>query len=91
MKAESAEKKLSKMGSEHKHYPTQVDTLNGFRAEIRSMDSEIMSEEAYLGDFKRVTTKAWMTLKFGGMLESAEKGTVSSYEFVSSKRHLTIF
>ena len=82
VKAESAERKLSKMGSEHKNYPTQVETLNGLRAEIRSMDSEIMSEEAYLGDFKRTTTKAWMTLKFGGMLESSEKGTVSSYESV---------
>jgi predicted RNase H-like nuclease (RuvC/YqgF family) len=76
-KADAAEKKLMKMGSEHKNMQTQTDLLNALRAEMRNMDSDIMSEEAYLGDFKRSTTKTWMTLKFGGMLECSEKGTVS--------------
>lgn len=76
-KAETAEKKLSKMSSEHKNLQVQTDSLNALRAEIRSMDSEIMSEEAFLGDFKRSTTRAWMGLKFGGLLECCEKGTVS--------------
>ena len=29
-----------------------------------------------LGDFKRTSTKNWMTLKFGGLLELAEKATI---------------
>ncbi|KAG5641090.1 hypothetical protein DXG03_006047 [Asterophora parasitica] len=75
-KAESAERKLSKMSPEHKNLTIQTDSLNTLRAEIRNMDSEIMTEEAALGDFKRSTSKAWMGLKFGGLLECAEKGTI---------------
>ena len=29
-----------------------------------------------LGDFKRTQTKNWMALKFGGILECAEKATI---------------
>lgn len=76
-KAETAERKLSKMSPEHKNLPMQTDTLNSLRTEIRSLDSEIMTEEAALGDFKRTTTRAWVGLKFGGLVECAEKGTVS--------------
>ncbi|KAF9457410.1 hypothetical protein BDZ94DRAFT_1202761 [Collybia nuda] len=76
-KAESAERKLSKMSPEHKNLPMQTDTLNSLRSEIHSLDSEIMSEEAGLGDFKRSTTRAWMGLKFGGLVECAEKGTIA--------------
>jgi hypothetical protein len=36
-----------------------------------------MTEEANLGDFKRRTTKVFMALKIGGLLELAEKATVS--------------
>ena len=36
-----------------------------------------MTEEARLGDFKRLTAKNFMTLKLGGLLEFAEKATVS--------------
>ena len=75
-KADAAEKKLSKMSSEHKNLHLQTDSLNVLRAEIRSLDSEIMSEEASLGDFKRTTTRQWMGLKFGALLECSEKGTV---------------
>ncbi|KAG6909753.1 hypothetical protein DXG01_015469 [Tephrocybe rancida] len=76
-KAEAAEKKLSKMNPEHKNLTLQTDSLNALRAEIRSMDSDIMTEEAALGDFKRATTRAWMGLKFGGLLECSEKGTIA--------------
>ncbi|KAG6840192.1 hypothetical protein C0991_008328 [Blastosporella zonata] len=77
VKAEAAEKKLSKMSPEHKNLTAQTDSLNALRIEIRNMDSEIMTEEAALGDFKRSTTRAWMGLKFGGMLECSEKGTIA--------------
>lgn len=74
--AEDADRKLSKMNSEHKHYQMQTDTLNKLRDEIRSMDFQIMNEEAALGDFKRTTTKLALGLKFGGLVACCEKGTV---------------
>ncbi|KAJ3798305.1 hypothetical protein GGU11DRAFT_704165 [Lentinula aff. detonsa] len=75
-KADTAEKKLSKMSPEHKNLGMQTDTLNRLRDEIRAMDSEIMSDEAALSDYKRSKTRAWMGLKFGGLLEWCEKGTI---------------
>lgn len=75
-KADAAERKLSKMSPEHKNLHMQTDSLNILRAEIRTLDSDIMSEEAALGDFKRTTTRQWMGLKFGGLLECSEKGIV---------------
>ncbi|KAG6884369.1 hypothetical protein C0993_011711 [Termitomyces sp. T159_Od127] len=77
-KAEAAERKLNKMGAEHKNATAQTDSLNALRAEIRSMDSEIMTEEAALGDFKRTMTRVWMGLKFGALLECSEKGTIAA-------------
>ncbi|KAF5390478.1 hypothetical protein D9757_005266 [Collybiopsis confluens] len=75
-KADAAERKLSKMSPEHKNLHLQTDTLNRLRDEIRVMDSDIMSDEASLSDMKRSKTKAWMGLKFGGLLECCEKGTI---------------
>jgi prefoldin subunit 5 len=75
-KAEDADKKLSKMSPEHKNLAMQTELLNRLRDDIRTMDSEIMTEEAALGDFKRTSTRMWMGLKFGGLLEMCEKGTV---------------
>lgn len=46
--------------------------------EMRQLDTEILSEEARVGDFKRRVTKQFMLLKFGGLLEFAEKATVST-------------
>ncbi|PPQ78454.1 hypothetical protein CVT25_011849 [Psilocybe cyanescens] len=77
-KAEDAEKKLSKMSPEHKNLGMQTELLNRLRDEIRTMDSDIMTEEAALGDFKRSATRAWMGLKFGGLLECCEKGTIAA-------------
>lgn len=91
-KADDAEKKLSKMNPEHKNLVMQTDTLNRLREEIRMMDSEIMTEEAALGDFKRTATRMWMGLKFGGLLECCEKGTVSTFSsLVSSFPSLITF
>lgn len=74
--AESAEKKLNKMSSEHKSFGTQTETLNRLREEIRGMDGDIVREEAALSDLKRKCSKNWMTLKFGGLVECCEKGIV---------------
>ena len=35
-----------------------------------------MLNASRLGDFKRESTKNWMILKFGGILELAEKATI---------------
>lgn len=75
-KAEAAEKKLAKMSPDHKNVTMQTDALNQLQAQIRQMDSEIMSEEAAMSDFKRTSTKMWMMLKFGGLQECTEKTTV---------------
>jgi hypothetical protein len=75
-RADAAEKKLNKMNPENKGLTQQTEVLNGLRDQCRTMDSDIMTEEAGLGDYKRAITKEWMTLKFGGLLEMSEKGTV---------------
>lgn len=38
-----------------------------------------MVEEARLGDFKRLSTRNFMALKLGGLLEFGEKATVSPF------------
>ncbi|KAF7305123.1 hypothetical protein MKEN_01227500 [Mycena kentingensis (nom. inval.)] len=75
-KADAAEKKLNKMGPEHKNLPAQTDALAQLQAQIRQMDGEIMNEEAALGDFKRTSARALMGLKFGGLMEVSEKGCI---------------
>ncbi|TFK32368.1 hypothetical protein BDQ12DRAFT_692575 [Crucibulum laeve] len=75
--ADSADRKLSKMNPEHKNLQAQTDTLYRLREEIRTIDSDIMTEEAALGDFKRFMTRTLMGLKFGGLLECCEKGTIA--------------
>jgi hypothetical protein len=75
-KADSADRKLSKMSGEHKNFQAQADALNKLREEIRGLDTEILREEASLGDFKRSSAKSWMGLKLGALAECCEKGLV---------------
>jgi len=77
------------MNPEHKNLGMQTDLLNRLRDEIRLMDSDIMSEEAALGDFKRTASRMWVGLKFGGLLECCEKGTVRVY-FLVVRHQLTL-
>lgn len=77
--ADSAEKKLSRMSPENKNLGNQQETLNRLRNEIRSLDADIIAEETALGDFKRTQVKTMMGLKFGGLLECSEKGTVRKH------------
>lgn len=91
-KADSAEKKLQKMSPEHKNLMQQTEQLNRLREEIRGLDTEIMRNEAAIGDFKRSATRAWLGLKFGGLLECCEKGVVRSTSFdIFSRIHHLIF
>ncbi|KAI0266407.1 hypothetical protein BC834DRAFT_127325 [Gloeopeniophorella convolvens] len=75
-KADTAERKLNKMDPGNKNTPAQSELLLRLRDEIRDMDSTIMTDEAKLGDLKRTATKAWMTLKFGGLQECCRKGLI---------------
>jgi len=75
-KAEAADKKLAKMGSEHKGRMGQVELLNELKQEGRQLEIDILKEEAAIGDFKRRTTREFMGLKFSGMSELAEKITI---------------
>ena len=76
-KADSAEKKLAKMSGEHKGLQAQTELLQRLRDEMRSLDGEILHEEADVQDFKRKAARNFLLLKFGGILEFAEKATVS--------------
>ncbi|GJE91333.1 hypothetical protein PsYK624_074820 [Phanerochaete sordida] len=77
-KADSADKKLSKMSGDHKNFQAQADSLNRLREEIRGMDTEILNEEANLGDFKRSSGRTWMGIKLGALAECCEKGLIVS-------------
>lgn len=68
----------------------QTDLLNKLRDEMRQLDSDIMLEEARLSDYKRQTTKDWMALKFGGLLEFAQKVVVSTHKDWSCTQLLLI-
>lgn len=78
-KADSAERKLNRMDSGHKDTPAQSALLDRLQDTIRELDTEIMTGEAKLGDFKRTAANAWMTLKFGGLQECCRKGLVRSF------------
>ncbi|KAG8735635.1 hypothetical protein FRC10_010340 [Ceratobasidium sp. 414] len=75
-KAESADRRLAKMGPEHKGRLAQVELLNELRQEGRQLEIDIINEEAAIGDYKRRTTRELMALKFAGLVELAEKTTI---------------
>jgi hypothetical protein len=85
-KADSADKKLSKMSPEHKNLSMQTDILNKLKEDIKAIDKEITAEETNLADFKRTTTRTWMALKFGGLLECCQKGVVGITFFAVSSQ-----
>lgn len=71
------------MDPEHKKFATQTEVLNSLRKEVRQMDSEIKLEEAALNNFKRTSTKIWMGIKFGGLVECSEKAAVRKLIFLN--------
>ncbi|WVQ95191.1 hypothetical protein IAU59_002285 [Kwoniella sp. CBS 9459] len=72
-KADTAERKLAKMGPENKQLPQQTELLERLRTEMRNMDQDIVTEETKIGDFKRQIIKEALSLKFGGLEELGEK------------------
>lgn len=75
-KAEREEKKLAKMGQENKNLQAQTELLSELRESMKQMDTEILVQEAKLGDFKRQVTKEALGIKFGGCFELAEKAQI---------------
>lgn len=75
-KAEDTGAQLKKMNPDNKYYGMHTEALRCLRNDVRKMDSEIKLEDAAFGDFKRTTTKVWMTLKFGGLHDCSQTGTV---------------
>ena len=74
-RAVAADKKLKKMSTRNKNR-RQTDLLMTLREQVHTMDVEIMTEEASLGDWKRIQAREWMGILFDGLLECSEKGTV---------------
>lgn len=75
-RAEKEEKKLAKMSQENKNLHSQTELLSSLRDQIRHMDTDIVTEEAKIGDFKRRATKEALGIKFNGLLELAEHLTI---------------
>lgn len=75
---------------QHKGLTQQTDLLNQLRDQMRSLDIEILTEEAGVGDFKRSASKHFLTLKFGGLLEFAEKATVRCPSSCCRGTHLVL-
>jgi len=75
-KLDSADKKLNKMSMGDKDYRQQTDILGNLREQVRTLDSQVMDEEASLGDLKRVKAREWMSALFGGLLGCSANGAV---------------
>lgn len=76
VKLDAAEKRVDKLGPDHKNLEQQTEILANLRKEAEETDSQILTEEAELGDFKRKAARDWMELKLGGLLDCSTKGTV---------------
>lgn len=64
--------------------------LNQLRDEIRRLDTEIVIEETKLTDFKRLCTRNFLALKYGGLKELGEKATVGLFRAKASLRDRTV-
>jgi hypothetical protein len=76
-KSESANKKADRSSKFSKNLAEQRDLANRIREQIEVLDEEIMREETALKGYKRRKARAWMEIKFGGVLECCEKGSVA--------------
>ena len=77
-KAEETAHQLNKMNPDNKYYSMHAEALKRLRKDVRKMDEDIRLEETILIDHKQTATKVWMRLKFGGLHECCEKGSVSN-------------
>lgn len=77
-KAEETAHQLNKMSQDNKYYSMHAEALKRLRKDVRKMEEDIRLEETILIDHKQTATKVWMRLKFGGLYECCEKGSVSN-------------
>jgi len=75
-KADSTDKKVSKMSTGDKNFSQQTGVLTGLREQINTLDAEIIDEEASLYDAKRDKAREWMGILLNGLLESSATGAV---------------
>ena len=75
-KTDSAGKKLNKMTPRDKDFQQQRDILGNLRDQVRTLDIQIMDEEASLGGWKRIKAKEWMDILFSGLLGCSANGAV---------------
>lgn len=75
-KAQDTSNQLSKMDPQNKYFSMHTDALRRLRNDVLKLEAEIKLEDAAFSDFKRTTTKVWMTLKFSGLRDCCEKGMV---------------
>lgn len=80
-KVGETERQWKSTDPENKNFVSRTETLNSYRKAAREMNSKIKLEEAALADYKRTSTKMWMGLKFGGLVECCEKGAVKIFFF----------
>ncbi|KAJ8585153.1 hypothetical protein M405DRAFT_883957 [Rhizopogon salebrosus TDB-379] len=73
---ETIRRKLARMNQENKAFGAQMYALNLAGEDMRDLDAKIANEETTIGAFKRKCTRNWLTLKFGGLAECCEKGTI---------------
>ncbi|KAE9392993.1 hypothetical protein BT96DRAFT_999887 [Gymnopus androsaceus JB14] len=75
-KMEAADRKVGS-GSKSKNLAEQKELSNRIREQVRALDEDIKREESALMDYKRRKARAWMEIKFAGLMECCEKGSVS--------------
>ena len=83
-KAEETAHQLNKMNPDNKYYSMHAEALKRLRKDVRKFDEDIRLEETILIDHKQTATRVWMRLKFGGLQECCEKGSVSIFSCLSS-------
>ncbi|KAJ3875438.1 hypothetical protein F5051DRAFT_454575 [Lentinula edodes] len=80
-RSQTVNRKVSKLGSasrpKAKNLADQVELANRTREQIDALNEEITNEEAALMDYKKRKARAWMEIKFGGLLECCEKGSIA--------------
>lgn len=75
-KMEAADRKLAS-SSKSKNLAEQQELSIRLREQVRVLDEDIVREESALRDYKRTKARAWMEIKFAGLMECCQKGRVA--------------
>lgn len=72
----SAQMKAAKAAPGSKQYHTNQELFLRLQEDLRLMDADLAVQEASHMDFTRQSTKGFMGLKFGGLQELCNRGSV---------------